>query len=522
MAAVSSARARRVLCKFQTCRARLSRSTSRRGSRLDARRRWRRRVGARGGGRALDRRRGADPVPRAPLGDAHGRDATARERGRAARLDRRAGRRGDQRVGHRAGARVPARPARAARGGARTVVPGARGAAGDGVPRHRRATSPGSSLSSDLHTLPAADRDPAPPGRRVARAAARARRWSPGSRACSTRACCCSTAPSAGAVPDAERVRRRVAEREFEEDGWHVVTVPIPPSGWLAVAARRRVPPARAAAATAVPLLAATERLAELAREQERAVRAALLDELLELAPGARRAAWPPAPPRSASTFPARVVLGEQGRLATRHNGRWVALVDDDGPVAVAIEDVGGVPRVLPRRRPRARARARVLPGVRPAGASAGRRGPRARRPRVDAPLDPLPRRVLDALKEFFARDQDVNAAAAALHVHPNTLRYRLGRVEALLGRSLRSPRRSPSSCSRCRHELLDVWGGDAHDDHRQRAGGHNEVPVSSQTSHVVLQGDTRVIGITLGNPKIRQCGEPHQSSPVPRRGATC
>ena len=61
-------------------------------------------------------------------------------------------------------------------------------------------------------------------------------------------------------------------------------------------------------------------------------------------------------------------------------------------------------------------------------------------RPRVDALLDPLPAPVLDALKEFFARDQDVNAAAAALHVHPNTLRYRLGRVEALLGRSLRSP----------------------------------------------------------------------------------
>jgi PucR family transcriptional regulator, purine catabolism regulatory protein len=140
--------------------------------------------------------------------------------------------------------------------------------------------------------------------------------------------------PSAGAVPDVERVRRRVAEREFEDDGWHVVTVPIPPAGWLAVTARRRVPLARAAAQAAVPLLAATDRLAEHAREQERAVRAALLDEL----------------------------------------------------------------------------------------------------------LDPLPPPVLEALTEFFARDQDVNAAAAALHIHPNTLRYRLGRVEALLGRSLRSP----------------------------------------------------------------------------------
>ncbi|MDA0178669.1 helix-turn-helix domain-containing protein [Solirubrobacter phytolaccae] len=61
-------------------------------------------------------------------------------------------------------------------------------------------------------------------------------------------------------------------------------------------------------------------------------------------------------------------------------------------------------------------------------------------RPRVDALLDPLPEPVLAALVEYFARDQDVGAAAAALHVHPNTLRYRLGRVEALLGRSLKAP----------------------------------------------------------------------------------
>ena len=66
------------------------------------------------------------------------------------------------------------------------------------------------------------------------------------------------------------------------------------------------------------------------------------------------------------------------------------------------------------------------------------------------------------------------------------------------------------------------MWGGDAHDDHRQRAGGHNEVPISSQASHVVLQGDTASLAQPWGNPKIRQCGEPHQSSPVPRRGATC
>lgn len=247
--------------------------------------------------------------------------------------------------------------------------------------------------------------------------------------------------PSAGAVPDAERVRRRVAEREFEEDGWHVVTVPIPPSGWLAVAARHRVPLARAAAATAVPLLAATERLAELAREQERVVRAALLDELLELTPGSETRGLAARAASFGVTFPARVVLSEQGRLVTRHNGRWVALVDDDGPVGGRpIHDVGGVPRsyrdaVLAHERGLASYEAFDLPALLLADAD-----PELVRPRVDALLNPLPAPVLDALKEFFARDQDVNAAAAALHVHPNTLRYRLGRVEALLGRSLRSP----------------------------------------------------------------------------------
>ena len=39
---------------------------------------------------------------------------------------------------------------------------------------------------------------------------------------------------------------------------------------------------ARPAAQAAVPLLAATERLGDLARDQERAVRSALLDEALE------------------------------------------------------------------------------------------------------------------------------------------------------------------------------------------------------------------------------------------------
>ena len=61
---------------------------------------------------------------------------------------------------------------------------------------------------------------------------------------------------------------------------------------------------------------------------------------------------------------------------------------------------------------------------------------------RVDLVLDPLRDRpqLLESLTAYLDADQNVNAAAEALHVHPNSLRYRLGRVEELLGRSVRSP----------------------------------------------------------------------------------
>ena len=63
-------------------------------------------------------------------------------------------------------------------------------------------------------------------------------------------------------------------------------------------------------------------------------------------------------------------------------------------------------------------------------------------RARVDLVLDPLRDhpQLLETLVAYLAADQNVNAAAETLHVHPNSLRYRLGRVEELLGRSVRSP----------------------------------------------------------------------------------
>ncbi|HHY36755.1 MAG TPA: hypothetical protein GX518_03605, partial [Firmicutes bacterium] len=44
---------------------------------------------------------------------------------------------------------------------------------------------------------------------------------------------------------------------------------------------------------------------------------------------------------------------------------------------------------------------------------------------------------LLETLAAYFAHNEDVNATAAALFVHPNTVRYRLERAAKLLGRDL-------------------------------------------------------------------------------------
>jgi sugar diacid utilization regulator len=46
----------------------------------------------------------------------------------------------------------------------------------------------------------------------------------------------------------------------------------------------------------------------------------------------------------------------------------------------------------------------------------------------------------LEALRAYFSYDRDIRAAAAAIYLHPNTLRYRLERFEAAFGRSLQEP----------------------------------------------------------------------------------
>jgi len=52
----------------------------------------------------------------------------------------------------------------------------------------------------------------------------------------------------------------------------------------------------------------------------------------------------------------------------------------------------------------------------------------------------PLPSRLLRTLEAYFEAEGQLTLAASQLHIHPNTLRHRLARIEELLGSSLRSP----------------------------------------------------------------------------------
>ncbi len=278
---------------------------------------------------------------------------------------------------------------------------------------------------------------------------------------------------ASGSVPDHD-LAARVGEREFEHEGWHVVSVPIGDGGWLAVASRGRALAARLArpaAQAAVPLLAATDRLDDLARDQERAIRSALLDEALEGSSDERVLAARAASFGLDFAQPARVVVAcdaaagngrdlasalaaaDAPHLSTTREARCVALVQGPFPdlgearagIGRPVERIADVPRSF---RDAQLAVGRVQQGTLAyedfdlATLLLSEVAPEHIRPRVQELLAPLHANppLLEALVEYFARDMDVNATAEAMHVHPNTLRYRLSRVEKLLGRSLRQP----------------------------------------------------------------------------------
>lgn len=67
---------------------------------------------------------------------------------------------------------------------------------------------------------------------------------------------------------------------------------------------------------------------------------------------------------------------------------------------------------------------------------------PRSIQPKVDSIVGRLEGHpgAREALVAYFDNDLDIGQTAHVLHLHPNTVRYRLRKVEEVLGRSLRSP----------------------------------------------------------------------------------
>jgi purine catabolism regulator len=272
---------------------------------------------------------------------------------------------------------------------------------------------------------------------------------------------------------------------ELTEDGWHGVATPVitradQAERWLVLASPRRgfiSKLAKPAAEATAPLLGALARLGDVVRDQEQAVKAALLAEALE--PVAARD-LPPLAARAAAfgidfSQPARMVVVRGGgreltarleaervpHLVQQRDGSQVALVQDGGhdvwaAIAEAIPNVRiGLGRTIC-------ALSEAHHSLRDAELAVAQRGGRIVRfedfdlgtfmvsevppdrlaPKVDEILSVLRANppLHEALRAYFEHDLDIATTAATLHMHRNSLRYRLARVEQVLGRSLKQP----------------------------------------------------------------------------------
>ena len=265
-----------------------------------------------------------------------------------------------------------------------------------------------------------------------------------------------------------------------EVDGWHSVTVPLAARAgdaprWLVLASPRAGfigTLAKRAAEMTAPLLVATERLKEVATEQELAVRGALLDEALagdEASIAARAAAF-----GLDFAEPARVVLArgdppvvrhELGEaltgvphLISEHAGCVVALVQAPlerveaaaGPCAGIGRPVTTIAAVQESLRDAELALERATSENAVVAFEHFDLGTLLLSEASPERLEPKVAELVAVLREnpplhetlvaYFDHELDVPATAAELHLHPNSLRYRLTRIEELLGRSLKRP----------------------------------------------------------------------------------
>jgi PucR C-terminal helix-turn-helix domain/GGDEF-like domain len=294
----------------------------------------------------------------------------------------------------------------------------------------------------------------------------------------------------AGKPPTAELLEEVCAEPagllELTVAGWHAVATPVATRAdqaerWLVLASPRRgfiSKLAKPAAEATAPLLAAMARLGDVVRDQEQAVKAALLEEALE--PHAARD-LPPLAARAAAfgidfAQPARMVVVRDGRvraelvarldahriphLVQQRDGSLMALVQGaDGDVMAALgelpESAIGVGRTVD-------AITDAHHSLRDAELAVAHGTPTIVRfedfdlgtfmvseiapdrlgPKVDEILSVLRANppLHEALRAYFEHDLDIATTAASLHMHRNSLRYRLARAEQVLGRSLKQP----------------------------------------------------------------------------------
>ena len=285
---------------------------------------------------------------------------------------------------------------------------------------------------------------------------------------------------------------RPAALMQFEREGWETIATPLrrdmKHGSWLAVSRGRSQPMAhvtRAAARATAPVLAALARLEDMTQAQEDAIRGAILDALLDgHDPDHGSLAARAAALGIDGSTPARVVLLEPRQLreavesaldqrslpflaGTRQDAcvLLVQAAQEDIRAAVAealaskpdaaagvgrpAAGVAAVPDslrdaeiVLERTRTDPSRQLLAFEDLDLATLVATDASTERLRPKVDELISELRAHqgLLDTVAAYFEHDLDVMRTSEAMGLHHNSLRYRLGRVEQVLGRSLKDP----------------------------------------------------------------------------------
>lgn len=282
---------------------------------------------------------------------------------------------------------------------------------------------------------------------------------------------------------------RPAALMQFEADGWETIATPLrrdtQHGSWLAVSKRRPQPMAhvaRAAVRATAPVLAALARLDDLTRAQDRAIRGAILDALLDGddADHGSLAARAATLGIDGSAPACVVLLSPQGQLCeavaaaldrqslpflagTRQDASVLLVQAAPEAIRVAVDEalaehpdaaagigrpVAGIAAVPDSLRDAAIAveRARADPARRLLAYDdfdlATLMATEGLNPKVDELIRPLRAHpaLFATVVAYFEHDLEVMRTAAAMELHHNTVRYRLARVEQLLGRPLKDP----------------------------------------------------------------------------------